>query len=263
MASGKDQETLRRTPTQSPRWRWHRVDGSLSRRGTTSGSSTGSAAIPGFASAPRLKVHEKTGFFVAYSPDGKQVASGGSALKLLDVAGNRVSATVELPTDRVICGAFSPDGLTLATGGYEKDPAVRLRDVASGSERLVLQGGDRFVFRVAFTPDGQTLAAACNAGLVRLWDPKTGGAQGTIRFDATLFMTLAIAPDGKTLAVGTAAGAGLCIADIATRKIVAHFPAHEMEIRSIAFSPDGTLLATASNDHQAKLWDVSTQSQPP
>src|SRR5262249_25718583 len=61
--------------------------------------------------------------------------------------------------------AFSPDGKTLAVSS-EKDPTIRLWDLATGKLRRTLKGHGRTVFAIAFSPDGQTLASPCEDGVI-------------------------------------------------------------------------------------------------
>ena len=123
-----------------------------------------------------LKGHNFAVKFVAFSPDGKKLASAGSnnnteTIKLWDVATGKELATLsghQFGTDSV---AFSPDGKTLASGGaniYEN--TVKLWDVATGKEMASLKGHTSFVNSLAFSPDGKTLASASVDKTIKLWD---------------------------------------------------------------------------------------------
>jgi hypothetical protein len=97
--------------------------------------------------------------------------------------------------------AFSPDGRLVAlSGGSAK--TVHLIELAVGKERCVLDAHTDPVSRLAFSPDGRTLATACEAGVVRLWDVATGKELGALTGRDGAVWSLAFAPDGKTLAVG-------------------------------------------------------------
>src|SRR5262245_47021452 len=74
--------------------------------------------------------------------------------------------------DTVLTVAFSPDGKTLAAGGYEN--LVRLWDIATGQERLVLRGHISTVCCIAYAPDGKTLASCGHGNDARVWDAATG-----------------------------------------------------------------------------------------
>nr|WP_152893406.1 trypsin-like peptidase domain-containing protein [Streptomyces adustus] len=151
--------------------------------------------------------------------------------------------------------AFSPDGHTLATASH--DNIVRLRDVATGSTK-VLRRGPAYgaVLSVAFSPDGRTLATA-NDNIVRLWDVATGKAGTTFIGHTSTVLSVAFSPDGHTLATAGSDGTAR-LWDVATGKEIATLTGHTSAVTSVAFSPDGRTLATASYDGTARLWDVAT-----
>jgi WD40 repeat protein len=129
---------------------------------------------------------------VAFSPDGKILASLNGDVTLWDLTTSKERVTFEghikedKETSEAVYGvesvAFSPDGKTLAAAAH--DMTVKVWDVAT-AKRFTLQGHTHAVYSVAFSPDGKTLASASGDKTVRLWDTATNKERATLKQGAS------------------------------------------------------------------------------
>ena len=200
------------------------------------------------------------------SPDGRTLYSGGHDERAFawDLTGDRslvrpfAVARPFLPNDgdplpRGL--ALSPDGRTLALG--HSDGKVDLLDARTLRRRRRLQALRGFVGAIAYSHDGRLLAVAGRRGQVTLWDARTLRPVGTLSGLRTTVQTLAFSPDDRRLAVAelgieavpgqtwSSTGASVRVWDVRSRApTTVHF---ETPSPSLAFSPDGSLLAAAAN----------------
>ena len=107
---------------------------------------------------------------VAFSPDGKTLASGGgdNVIHLWDVETGKRKMTLVGHTNGVFSLAFSPDGETLASGSVDSD--IRLWDPHTGELKKTLTGHSAWVRSIAFSSDGKTLVSGSDDGSVLLWE---------------------------------------------------------------------------------------------
>jgi len=131
---------------------------------------------------------------------------------------------------------------------------------------LVAPGPQQSVKAVAFSPNGQLLAAAYSNGTIRLWDPATGQLTITLSQSAThapgAVNSVAFSPDGQLLAAAYSNGT-IQLWDVATgRQIGAPLTGQTGAVNSVAFSPDGKTIAVGDGGGSVTLWDETDPTSP-
>jgi WD40 repeat protein len=226
---------------------------------------------------PPLSLPAGQGRRAVFSPDGKTLAVAGRwpagadksdvGVRLWDVAAARERAPLR-GTDGADALVFAPDGGTLALVAEGRPDArgVQLWDVAGGRRLLVLEGtaGAR-VRRLAFAPDGKTLASVAADKDVRLWDTATGKERAALAGHEATVLDVAFSPDGKVVAV--LSGFGVRLYDAAGGFLV-NLPKGKQFLSCVAFSADGRAVAAGSGEKdyayrpgEVLVWDAATGKQ--
>jgi WD40 repeat protein/serine/threonine protein kinase/tetratricopeptide (TPR) repeat protein len=201
-----------------------------------------------------LKGHNGGVYTLAFSPDGRHLASGrkDKTISIWDaVTGSRVS-TLKAQSLRGL--ALSLNAQYLASGS--DDGTVNIWEVTAGQERLTLKGQAVWVF----SPDGQRLASGSYDGTVIVWH--IGGGRETLNLKGhnAKVWSLAFTPDGQRLA-SASEDETIKVWDVATGHLVLTLNGHRGPVWSVAFSPDGKRLASWSFDRTVKVWDAVVGSE--
>jgi eukaryotic-like serine/threonine-protein kinase len=205
--------------------------------------------------------HANKATWVAFSPDGRWIASiGGDANILVTSVATGTQRTFSAHKGAVTGIAFSPDSKLIATGG--DDGEVRLWAVDGDEERVLGRHvGD--IFSLSFSPDGSRLVTRISGGPwfdARLWDVTTRHQRG-LQCHRDKVSRVAISSDGLRMATASYDN-GVCLWDLRTGE-GERLEGHDDVVTSVAFSPNGAWLASASFDGKVQLWDLKACSGAP
>ena len=190
---------------------------------------------------------------LAFSHDGATLVTGSFLVaNLWDILTGRRVASATHPGE-VTAVASSPVEAVLAFGSY----TIRLWDVERRLDIASLEGpfdGDG-VLSLAFSPEGATLAAGYQEGIIKLWDVARTQAGLTLAGHTSGVRSVAFSPDGTILATGSV-DETLRLWDVEAGTEIALLEGHEGWVNSVAFSRDGTLAAAWGNT--VRVWDAGT-----
>jgi len=200
----------------------------------------------------RMK-HEDQVVAVAFSPDGKYVASGSrdGTARVWEAQTGREIARMTHEAD-VTDLAFSPDGKYVASGS--RDGTARVWEAQTGHEVARMSHED-YVVAVAFSPDGKYVISGSWDDTARVWEAQTGHEVARMSHEGYV-VAVAFSPDGKYVVSGSGDGTAR-VWEAQTGHEVARI-SHKDGVAAVAFSPDGKYVASGSRDGTARVWEAQT-----
>jgi sugar lactone lactonase YvrE len=186
---------------------------------------------------------------------------------------------LKVPWPAVSSTALSPDGETLVCGRSNYDNTAQPPgNVLEITAWIVASGKEKFSFKMpaatlggmTFSPDGRELVVGVQSGLLWVSDTDSGAGRKLIQVpnNGIVMGTPVFAPDGRSFAVVRqhAKPEGLEyrieIWETASRTLRREFTGHKANVNAVAFSPDGSTLASGSSDTTSLLWDLWAAADP-
>ena len=221
-----------------------------------------------------LKGHKDSVTDIALSPNGTTLAAGSwDGVNLWNTTTRENIATFARSLVGVSSIAYSPDGKKLVTGeghpvqvaqGVE-DGTVDLWDVATQENLLTMKSHTNWVYSVAFSPDGNTIASGGGRFgdySIRLWNAITGERLRTLTGHTNRVNSVSFSPDSKTLVSGSS-DRTIRLWDVNTGQSKKILRGHTGGVYSVSFRPDGQMIASGGSNQGVtnvaiRLWDVNT-----
>ena len=190
---------------------------------------------------------------IVFSPDGNTVAVYSSGITFWDTCSGRELGSLPFPMARQ--AEFSPDGNRFAGVAYTGDAIELIKDVRTDPREVPLESSSSKDLRVAFSPDGKTLAGGGAKRSATLWDTTSGRKLAEFPGTTGSVECMVFAPGGQSLIFASQDGRVRSWHFDKRTEQVAQLAGHQKEVWALAYTPDGATLLSAGDDHLIKLWD--------
>ncbi|MBE9108560.1 WD40 repeat domain-containing protein [Nodosilinea sp. LEGE 07298] len=219
------------------------------------GVRVGESPVPGLTLKRILRGHTGSINRIAWSPDGRFLASPSydKTIRIWDVARGKCTAVLEGHEDKVNSVAWSPDGRRLASGSDDK--TIRIWDAEALGNLIVFEGHQEGIQNVVWSPDGEKLALRGRDECIYYLDFVSNRLVSSGQLGITSSYGMVWSPDSKSLALGSYKGVHLY--DEATQK--SHRLGAAIEtVSNVAWASSRPLLAASGFSRTIAVWNTET-----
>ena len=219
-------------------WEWHYLD--RQRRGPVL----------------TINAHAQSITSLAYSPDGKQIASAGDdhTIQVRDSRTGELRLILRGHSGAVEDVAFSYHGDRIVSASA--DHTARVWDARTGRLLYSLVGHDLAVVSVACSPDGDRIVSGSLDETIRIWDAQSGRQLIKIPGGIGRINDVDYSPDGRNIVAGGSRPT-VRVWDAKSGKPIRDYRGHPSIVESVRFSPDGNQIASAGRDSLIKIWAIA------
>lgn len=195
---------------------------------------------------------------MAYSPNGEFVATAGTAghIRIWQTVDGQLHKSIQGNQAWIWSLAYSPDGRYLVSADHI--PQVRIWEATTGHclKVLALPEIISIIFKIAFSPDGTTLAIGGNHAELVLYDLTTEQMR-VLQGHQQSITSVAFSPNQPLLA-SSSHDHTVRLWDLRTGDTLQVWDGHQTMVQTVAFSPDGTWLASGGDDCTVRYWHLET-----